>query len=65
MNTTATQYRVSRVDASSNRAGTIHIPEHSFRIADEDTVNQVRAEMRADIEPGSSDWIVVRQIKTN
>lgn len=57
--TKTTAYRVSRINAETSYLRTY---ERSFRIADEDTVNEVRRQMRADIEPGSSDWITVREI---
>jgi hypothetical protein len=53
-------YRVSRINA--DEMNLTYTPERAFRTATEETVNQVRAAMRADIEPGSSDWITVRAI---
>lgn len=59
MNTTTKTYRVSRINAEESY---LRLVERSFRTADDDSVNRVRAAMRADIEDGSSDWITVREI---
>jgi hypothetical protein len=53
-------YRVSRINAEE--ANLTHMPERAFRYATEETVNEVRRAMRADIEVGSSDWIHVREV---
>jgi hypothetical protein len=58
--TKTTTYRVSRINAEE--ANLTYTPERAFRYATEETVNEVRRAMRADIEAGSSDWIHVRAI---
>lgn len=57
--TKTTTYRVSRINAETSY---LYEYERCFRVADENTVNEVRRQMRADIETGSSDWIRVREI---
>jgi hypothetical protein len=53
-------YRVSRINAEE--ANLSHLPERTFRYATDADVNQVRAQVKATIEVGSSDWISVREV---
>jgi hypothetical protein len=57
--TKTTTYRVSRINAEESY---LRLIERNWRTATEETVNEVRRAMRADIETGSSDWIQVREI---
>lgn len=53
-------YRVSRINAEE--ANLNHRPVRTSQDATEENVNEVRQAMRAQIEPGSSDWITVQEI---